>query len=59
MTPLDTRESNPDDDLRGWQEAEAEDAMKQAQNLPFHLCPIDMPPCPICEQIYDDEDANM
>ncbi len=55
MTQVNHIEIDPDDELRAWQEMQAEDAAKQAENQPFYRCPIDMPPCPICEQLYDAE----
>ena len=59
LTQPNTSRIDPDDELIAWQESQAEDLMKQAQNQSSHRCPSDMPPCPVCEQIYDDEDFNM
>jgi hypothetical protein len=55
FTQVNQIDPDPDDELRGWHEMQAEDLQKQAENEPFHRCPIDMPPCPVCEEFYDNE----
>jgi hypothetical protein len=59
MTPLTINEPDPDAELAAWQEVQAEAATKQAANAIFHRCPSDMPPCPVCEELYDDESFYM
>jgi len=49
-----------DDELVAWQLANAEaDGKLAIEKNRHHRCPPDMPPCPDCQQIDDDESKSL
>lgn len=37
-----------------WHDVQA-DTMRREELTTYHRCPIDMPPCPDCQELDDDE----
>jgi hypothetical protein len=48
--------TDPDAELQAWHEANAEDAHRQHLER-RHRCPSNIPPCPVCQALNDEEDA--
>jgi len=58
MLGLMNHRIDADDELRAWQEIQAEDAYEEFQNKSYHRCPSDIPPCPECQELDDIECAD-
>lgn len=49
--------SDPDCDREVWHDVQAAQAARDLATETRHRCPADMPACPVCQEIYDQEDA--
>lgn len=47
-----------DDQLDQWYDVQAVAAMMELAGRPRHRCPPDMPPCPDCQAIEEEEDER-
>jgi hypothetical protein len=52
------QESDPDAELTAWQEAQIPTPDEQELRGLAHRCPIDVAPCPECQQKDDDDYAE-
>lgn len=57
LTMIPKPEFDVDAELQAWHEAQGTPVLYQPEpHLRHHRCPVDMPPCPECQEAEEEED---